>query len=88
MEEKCKANRECICHFWKKLLNLSAGKKNASGFSFRWVHFLVPDKSSVLFMHIPQEEKPVVKVKFGLSSLKMANYYCNNKTFSCDLWNS
>ena len=45
-------------------------------------HFLVPEKSLVWFMHIPQEEKPVVKATFGLSLFKMANYYCSNKFVS------
>ena len=47
-------------------------------------HFLVPEKSLVWFMHIPQEEKPVVKATFGLSLFKMANYYCSNKFVSCE----
>ena len=33
-------------------------------------------------MHIPQDEKPVVKVTFGLSLFEIANYYCKNKFIS------
>ena len=72
----------------KKLFNFPEGKRVPLVSTSGGFYFLVPDKSSVWFMHIPQEERPVVKVTFGLSSFKMANYYCSNKLFSCDSRNS
>ena len=62
--------------------SLSFQQESIEAFPKETENPLTLEEKMQAWMHVPQEEKPVVKVTFSLILFEIAKYYCSNKFVS------